>query len=51
MHWENLPKSTRNEEAIRDYEREESARIARLLKRAAWVALPIALVIFWWLWH
>jgi len=39
VHWENLPKVTRNEDAIREYEREESKRIAKTLKRAAWIAL------------
>jgi len=39
VHWENLPKATHNEDAIREYEREESKRIVKLLKRAAWIAL------------
>jgi hypothetical protein len=47
MHWENLPKVTHNEDAIREYEQEESQRIAKWLKRAVWFALPIALVIVW----
>lgn len=49
MHWENLPKVVHNEDAIREYEREESQRIAKLLKRAAWIVIPMALAIIWFL--
>jgi len=51
MHWENPPKTTHNEDAIRDSEREESKRIANYLKQAAWIAIPVSLLILWWLWH
>jgi hypothetical protein len=47
MHWEKLPKVVRNEDAIREYEREESKRLAKLLKRFVWIALPVALLIGW----
>jgi len=49
MHWDNLPKVTHNEDAIREYEQEESRRITKLIKRLAWIILPIALAIAWWL--
>ncbi len=49
MHWEKLPKVTHNEDAIREYEREESKQIMKSLKRAAWIILPVALVIAWFL--
>ena len=49
MHWENLPKVTHNEDAVREYEREENRRFAKLLKRAAWITLPVALLIAWFL--
>ena len=51
MHWEKLPKVVHNEDAVREYEQEESKRIAKLLKRAVWIALPVALLIGWLLWH
>ena len=47
MHWEDLPKVTHNEDAIREYEHGENKRIAKYLGRAAWIALPIALLILW----
>ena len=47
MHWEKLPEVKHNEDAVRDYEREESQRIAKLIKRAIWIALPLALLITW----
>lgn len=49
MHWENLPKVVHNEDAIREYERGESKRIAALLRRAAWIVIPVALAILWFL--
>jgi hypothetical protein len=49
MHWEKLPEVKHNEDASRDYEREESKRIAKLVKRAIWIALPLAVLITWWL--
>ncbi len=50
MHFEKLPEENRhNEEDARDYEREESERIAKLVKRAIWIALPLAILITWWL--
>ncbi len=45
MHWEKLPKVIRNEDEIREYERRESARINRLLKRVLMVVLPILLIV------
>ena len=51
MHWEQPPNVVHNEDAVREYEREESKRLAKLLKRAAWIALPVALLIGWFLWH
>lgn len=47
MHWDELPKVKHNEEAAREYEREENKRIAIALKRAAWIILPVALLIAW----
>jgi predicted RND superfamily exporter protein len=47
MHWEKLPKVVHDEEAVREYEQEESRQIAKSLKRAAWIVLPVALVIIW----
>ena len=49
MHWEKLPKVIHNEDAIREYEHEESKQITKSLKRAAWIILPVALVIVWFL--
>jgi hypothetical protein len=49
MHWEKLPKVTHNEDAVRAYEREENQQIVRVLKRAGWIILPVALVIAWFL--
>jgi len=46
MHWEELPKTNRNEEAIREYERAENRRIAIFLRRAAWI-IPLVLLILW----
>jgi hypothetical protein len=49
MHWEKLPKAEHNEDAIREYEREENQQIAKLLKRAAWIVIPLMLAIIWFL--
>jgi len=51
MHWENLPKVTHNEDAIREYEREESKKIAKWLKRLALFVFPVVLLILWVLHH
>ena len=47
MHWENLPKVTHNEDAIREYERAESEKIGKFLKRFSLLALPVSLLILW----
>lgn len=47
MHWDELPKVNRHEEAAREYEREENKRIAIHVKRAAWTILPVVLLIAW----
>ncbi len=52
MHWFELPKDKRNEDAIRDYEREESRKIAGWLKRFPVIAFPLVLfiaIIVWFL--
>lgn len=47
MHWDELPRTRRNEEESgRAYEQEESRRIAVFLKRAAWI-VPLVLWILW----
>ncbi|MCI0555719.1 MAG: hypothetical protein L0287_32635 [Anaerolineae bacterium] len=51
MHWENLPKVTHNEDAIREFERVESKRIEKWLKRFALLVLPLVLLILWILSH
>jgi hypothetical protein len=51
MHWEKLPKVEHNEDAVREYERDESKRIAVLLKHVAWIVIPVALAIIWFLNH
>jgi len=51
MHWEFLPKVTHNEDAIREYEREESNIIGKWLRRLALFVLPVVLVIIWILRH
>lgn len=51
MHWEKLPQVVHNEDAVREYEQEESKQIAKSLKRAAWIILPIVLVLCWLLWR
>ena len=47
MHWENLPKVTHNEDAIREYERLESKRIGKWLKGLFLILLPLILLSFW----
>ena len=47
MHWENLPKVTHNEDAMREYERAESKRIGKWLKMPALFILPLVLLILW----
>ncbi len=46
MHFDFLPKVTHNEDAIREYEREENRRIKRWLKRLTLLA-PIILLLAW----
>jgi hypothetical protein len=50
MHFDFLPKVTHNEDAIREHERRESRRIARLLKRLV-IVLPFILLIAWLCFH
>ncbi len=49
MHWFHISKTTRNEDAIREYERAESQKIWRWTKRVAIVAIPLALLILWFI--
>jgi hypothetical protein len=46
MHFDFLPKVIHNEDAIRDYEREENRRLKLRIK---WLifAIPVVLVIVW----
>jgi hypothetical protein len=50
MHFDFLPKSTHNEDAIREYEHEESRRIKRWLKRL-FILLPLILLLAWFVFH
>jgi hypothetical protein len=50
MHFDFLPKVTHNEDAVREYEREENHRIRRWLKRLV-IALPFILLIVWLYFH
>ena len=47
MHWENLPKVTHNEDAVREYEQMESRRIGKFLKKLAFLVLPVILLLIW----
>ena len=46
MHFDFLPKVTHNDDAIRQYEQEESRRIKRWLKRLL-ILLPVILILAW----
>lgn len=50
MHFDFLPKVTHNEDAVREYERDENRRIKRWVKRFA-IFLPIVLLIAWLVLH
>ena len=51
MHWEDLPRVNHNEDAVREYERTESQALGRWIKRAAFVLVPLAALIAWFLFH
>ena len=44
MHWYHLPKVKHNENAVREYERGESQKLGRWIKRLV-IALPFILLI------
>jgi hypothetical protein len=46
MHWFHVDKTIHNEQAVREYEREESRRIGRWL-RWGWLLVPILLAALW----
>ncbi|HUH97178.1 MAG TPA: hypothetical protein VLZ89_07465 [Anaerolineales bacterium] len=50
MHWFHIPKKIHNENAIREYEREESRKLGRWIK---WLVLPVLLILLaiWLLWR
>jgi len=50
MHFDFLPKVTHNEDAVREYEREENLRIRRWLKRTV-VTFPLILLLVWLYFH
>ena len=45
MHWEVLPKVIHNPDAVREYERQESRRIGRHIRRILLIAVPIVLIL------
>ena len=47
MHWYHIHKKTYNEDAIREYERAESRKIGKWIKRLLLVAIPVTLLIIW----
>ena len=49
MHWFHISKTTHNEDAIREYERAESQKIWRWIKRVAIIVVPLALLILWFI--
>jgi hypothetical protein len=51
MHWYDLPKVTHNEDAIREYDRAESQRLGRWIKRLLFAAIPLVLLILWLIYH
>ena len=48
MHWEVLPKVTHNPDAVREYERQESRRIGRTIRRLLLIVVPSALILVVW---
>ena len=51
MHWYHIHKTIHNEDAIREYEREESRRLGRWIKRLLFAAIPLILLILWFIYH
>jgi hypothetical protein len=47
MHFDFLPKVIHNEDAIREYEREESGRVKRWVKRFVLAAIPVLVLVAW----
>ena len=50
MHFDFLPKVTHNEDAVREYERQENLRIRRWLKRTV-ATVPLILLLVWLYFH
>lgn len=49
MHWNFLPKVIHNADEVREYERQESKRINRFVKRFVLIVLPVILILAVWL--
>ena len=49
MHWEKLPRVIHNADEIREYERQESQRFNRYIRRLIYIALPLMILLMAWI--